>query len=151
MRAGDGDAALQPHQLGQHFGAAHHRQPPRAGGDEFGVVALDGGGDDNHVGAVDVLRLVADGDRDALFAQALDVGRVGNVRAAHAVAERLEHLGDAAHADAADADEVHRPDVARQFHEMLLLAPQPSCPALCRASTPFLSFARRGWPGQARP
>ena len=26
------------------------------------------------------------------------------------------HLGDAAHADAADADEMHRADVARQFH-----------------------------------
>ena len=24
--AGDGDAALEPHQLGQHLGAAHHRQ-----------------------------------------------------------------------------------------------------------------------------
>ena len=27
VRAGDGDAALQPHQLGQHLGAPHHRQP----------------------------------------------------------------------------------------------------------------------------
>ena len=26
----------------------------------------------------------------------------------------------------------------------------PSCPALCRASTPFQK-ERRGWPGQARP
>ena len=27
------------------------------------------------------------------------------------------HLGDAAHADAADADKMHRTDVERQLHE----------------------------------
>ena len=36
--AGDGDAAFQPHQLGQHLGAAHHRQPLRARGDQFRIV-----------------------------------------------------------------------------------------------------------------
>ena len=117
VRAGDGDAAFQPHQLGQHLGAPHHRQALRARGDQFGIVALDGGGHHHHVGAVEVLGLVADGDLDALVAQALDVGAVGDVRAVHGVAEIGQHLGDAAHADAADADEVDRADVARQFHE----------------------------------
>ena len=37
--AGDGDAAFQPHQLGQHLGAAHHRQPLRARRDKLGIVA----------------------------------------------------------------------------------------------------------------
>ena len=52
-----------------------------------------------------------------LLAQALDVGAVGDVGAADGVAEIGQHLGDAAHADAADADEMHRADVARQFHD----------------------------------
>src|SRR6185312_15904184 len=66
--------------------------------------------------AVDVFRVVADRDPDALLAQPLDVGAVGNVRARHGVAEVRQHLGDAAHADAADADEMNRTEVARQFH-----------------------------------
>ena len=60
VRAGDRDAAFQPHQLGQHLGAPHHRQALRARRDELGIVALDRGGDDDHVGAVDVLGVVAD-------------------------------------------------------------------------------------------
>jgi hypothetical protein len=39
----DRDAALQPHQLGQHFGAAHHRNALRACRHQFGIVALDRG------------------------------------------------------------------------------------------------------------
>ena len=35
VRAGDGDAAFQPHQLGQHFGAAHDG---KAGGTRRGEV-----------------------------------------------------------------------------------------------------------------
>ena len=51
-------------------------------------------------------------NRDALIAQALDVGALGDVRALHRIAEIDQHLGDAAHADAADADEMDRADVA---------------------------------------
>ena len=58
--AGDRDAALQPHQFGEHFGAAHHRNALRARRHQFGIVALDRGRDHKHVGAVDVLGLVAD-------------------------------------------------------------------------------------------
>ena len=114
--AGDGDARFQPHQLGQHFGAPHHRQALGARGDQLGIILLDGGGHHHHVGAVDVLRLVADGDLDALVAQPLDVTALGDVGAGDGVAEINEHLGDAAHADAADADEMDRADIARQFH-----------------------------------
>ena len=114
--AGDGDAAFQPHQLGQHLGAAHHRQALRAGGHEFRIVALDRRGDDDHLGAVDVLGLMADRDLDALVAQPVDVGAFGCVRALHRIAEIAQHLGDAAHADAADPDEVDGSDLARQFH-----------------------------------
>ncbi len=50
---------------------------------------------------------------DALVAQALHIGAVGGVRALHLVAEVDEHLGDAGHADAADADEVNGAELVR--------------------------------------
>src|SRR5580693_9276980 len=60
---------------------------------------------------------MSDRDFHALVAQALDVGALRLVGALHRIAEVQHHLGDAAHADAADADEMHRPNVARQFHD----------------------------------
>ncbi len=54
---------------------------------------------------------MADLDRDAEVAQALDVGALGDVAALHLVAEVVQDLGDAAHADAADADEMDGADV----------------------------------------
>ena len=57
---------------------------------------------------------MADRDRDAEPAQALDVGVLGDVGALHAMAEVVQHLGDAAHADAADPDEVDAARIDRQ-------------------------------------
>ena len=85
--AGDRDAAFQPHQFGQHFGAAHHRDALGARRHQFRIVALDRGRDHDHVGAVDVLGLVADRDLDALVAQPRDIAALGGVRALHGVAE----------------------------------------------------------------
>ena len=83
---------------------------------QFRIALLDGGRDHDDGGVVEVLGLVADEALDALVAQALDVGAVGLVGALHLVAEVVQHLGDAGHADAADADEVHGADVARHLH-----------------------------------
>ena len=52
--------------------------------------------------------------RDPCGAQAGDVVALGDVAALHRVAEIVQHLGDAGHADAADADEVDGADVERQ-------------------------------------
>ena len=60
MGARDRDAALQPHQFGEHFGAPHHRNALRARRHQFRIVALDRGRHHDHVGAVDILGLVAD-------------------------------------------------------------------------------------------
>ena len=46
-------------------------------------------------------------------AQALDVGALGRVGALNLVAQIVHDLGDAAHADAADADEMDGADVQR--------------------------------------
>ena len=62
VRAGDGDALLQAHQLGQHHRARHDRDALGARGDHFGVVALHRGRRDDRVGAGDVRGVVADRD-----------------------------------------------------------------------------------------
>jgi hypothetical protein len=80
---------------------------------------------------------VADGDLDALVAQALDVGAVRHIGAGDGVAEIGQHLGDAAHADAADADEMHRTDVARQFHGVALSLSSCAPAARIAVSTMF--------------
>ena len=78
---------LKPHQLGQHLGPAHDRQAALAGRGELRIVAPDRRRDDDDLGAVDVLGLVADEGLDALLRQPLDVVVVGGVRALHRVAE----------------------------------------------------------------
>jgi hypothetical protein len=59
---------------------------------------------------------VADRYFDALVAQPGDIGALGGVRALHGIAKIAQHLGDAAHADAADPDEVDGSNLARQSH-----------------------------------
>ena len=116
VRAAHGHAGLEAHQLGQHLGAAHDGQVAVARFDQFRIVVLHRGGDDDDLRIAEVLRLVADMHVDAALAQAGDVVVVGEVGALHLVAQRRHHLGDAAHADAADADEMDGADVAREFH-----------------------------------
>ena len=116
MRAGDGDALLEPHQLSEHLGAANDRNAPRPRGRDLGIVALDRGRDDDDRGGAEIGLVVADEHRRALLAQALDVGVVAEVRALNLMAEIEQHFGDARHADAADPDEMNGADLARQFH-----------------------------------
>ena len=119
MRAADRDRLAEAHQLGQHLGAAHDRQQLLARRVQFGIGLLDRGRHDDDFGLAEVLGPVADEALDALFAQALHIGAVGLVGALHAVAEIAQHLGDAAHADAADADEMHQPDRLRHLHAVI--------------------------------
>ena len=107
--AGHRDAVLEPHELGQHLGPRDRRDPVLAGGLDLDVVARHRGGKDDHVRAFHVARVVADEDLGPHLLQALH--RVGPllIRAGHRVAEVQQDLGDARHADAADA---HEMDVA---------------------------------------
>ena len=82
----------------------------RARGDDFGIVFLHGGGNDDDARLAEIFGLMADGDCDALLAQALDIGVVGQIAALNLVAEIMQDFGDAAHADAADADEMNDAD-----------------------------------------
>ena len=130
--AGNRDAAFQPHQFGQHLRAPHHRNALGTRGEQFRIVALDRGGHHQHVGARDVLRPVADRDIDALLAQPHHIGAFRCIGALHRVAEIAQHLGDAAHADAADADEMNGADLARQSHNHVIRW-FASCPRSSRA------------------
>ena len=79
--AGDGDAAFQPHQFGQHFGAPHHRQALGARRDQFRIVAFDRGRDHDHVGAVELSALWPIATLMPLSRRPLDIGAVGDIRA----------------------------------------------------------------------
>src|SRR4051794_21800296 len=148
MGARNRNAAFQAHQLGEHFSAAYDRDTLGARRHQFRIVAFDRGRYHQHVGAGDVLAPVPDADGYAFFAQTIDIGAFRGVRALHRVAEIAEHLGDAAHADAADPDEVDGSDLAGQSHfgsGLLVLV----YPELGRASTSCFAagYERRGWPG----
>src|SRR5262249_50481288 len=77
--------------------------------------------------------LVAHKDADAVLAQPLAVVTVGGVRALHGVAEIAQDLGEAAHADTADPDEMDGSNLARQSHGGSCTPPHP-----------------RAWPGHPR-
>src|SRR5919106_4237104 len=56
--------------------------------------------------AVQIGGIVPDQAGDAVGAQALQIGAVLEVASLHAITARMHHLGDGAHADAADAYDV---------------------------------------------
>ena len=61
---------------------------------------------------------MADMDDRAFLAQAQDIGVLRGVGALHGVAEIEQHLGDAGHADAADADEMNGAEFLRKLHRL---------------------------------
>ena len=68
VRAGDRDALLQSHQLGQHQRTRHDRHATLARGQDFGIVGRDGSRHDNYIGPGNVARFVPGGDARAEFA-----------------------------------------------------------------------------------
>src|SRR5206468_8479145 len=107
--AGNGDAVLEPHQLGEHFRPRDHGDPALARHLDLNVVARDGRGVHDDVGALPMGGLVAGEDLVAETLQALDGLATPAVRAADAVAHVEHHLGDSAHPGSADAHEVNLP------------------------------------------
>src|SRR3990167_4875818 len=133
MRAGDGDAALEAHQLGQHFGARHDRHALVVGGDQFGIFRLDGAGDDDHIGIADVFRGVAAMHHRAHLRETPGNDGVGLVGAGHLVTERDENFGDATHAGTADANEMYAREGACQVaatHQTTTHHARASCSAI---------------------
>lgn len=107
VHAGDGDAVLEAHEFGEHLRAGDDGDFAEEGFGDFGIVGGDGGGGDDDVGGADLLGAVAFKDGCAQRLQAVGHGGAAQVGAGDGVAEREQDLRDAAHADAADTDEVN--------------------------------------------
>ena len=158
MGTGDGDTLLEAHQLGQHLGPGNHRHMALAGRDDLRIVGLDGGRHDDGVGLGDVFSGMADMHLDALGFEAAGGGAGRQVGTRNLVAQVGQHLGDAAHPRAADADEVDVLDLV--FHTGPFTAemqrrrgdatPNPvflCAPAPARCNFQFISPPRhRYWP-----
>ncbi len=109
MRPGDRDPVAEPHQLGQHLGPRDHRHVPPPRLQHLGVLRPDRRRHHHHVRVADERGVVTHRDRHAERFQPRRHVRAPGVRAADLVPEVGEQLGDPAHADAADADEMHPP------------------------------------------
>ena len=96
---------------------------PRA---SSGFAGGDGRGHDDDARARDLPRRVADEDAHAHLREPRGHRVRAQVRALHRVAEVDEHLGDAAHAGAADADQVNEADAP---HAVAHARPPSACEA----------------------
>jgi hypothetical protein len=112
VRAGHGDGVAEAHQLTEHLGARHHGNALAQRRHHLGVVVGHRARGDHDVGVADVLRGVTEHDPGAEPRQALGDGVRFEVAALHLVTQVEQHLGDAAHAAAADAHEVDAMDAA---------------------------------------
>jgi len=123
VSTGDSDAVAIAHQLGQHLGAGHHGNAAFEGGGHFRVGGIHGARYHQHVGIRGVLGAVADKDPCTERLQALSDRRLFQVGAGHLVTQIQQHFGNAAHAHAADTDEVDATDAAhfRLWHGFLIL------------------------------
>ena len=113
VRARDRDAVAEPHQLREHLGPRNHRDraaaPPRRTSGFVGRTA-----DDTTTTSASPTCAAScpSSTRTPSVASRSVTARSLLVRAADRVPEIGEQLGDAAHADAADPDEVHAPRLA---------------------------------------
>ena len=117
MGAGNGDALLETHQLGQHHGARHHRNARGLGSQHFRVVGFHRRGCHHHIRAGNISGIMPKIHFCPGVDQTARGGAVGHVRAGHGVTQGQQDLGDTAHADAADADKVNMLD--SMFHRSM--------------------------------
>jgi hypothetical protein len=153
MAAGDGDAVLEAHQLGQHFAARDDGDLEAARLLHFGVGFVHGGADDERTRTGDVGRRVAFEDARAHGFQALGGRRKLHVGAADLVSEVEQHFGNAAHADSADPREMQMLGTKKHFLNVLFrlagLVSIKNCGFQARATSSKMSAARRAEPGWA--
>ena len=115
VRARDGNG-IEPHaQPGEHLRTMPDGEPALFGSHELGVVLEHGRGDHDDVGAFPAVcaryvcgAMLAGNNTDACLFQLLGVAALLHVGAGHAHALVVRHARDAAHAHAADADEMNR-------------------------------------------
>ena len=114
--AGDGNADSVPHQLAEHLRPRDHGDATRAGTFDFGVVGGDGARGHDDIGRpadIEGGGRVADAGGGAERRQMSGRGGRHEIGTGHLMAFPEQHLGDAGHAGAADADEVDAPHAAQ--------------------------------------
>src|SRR6202049_3228575 len=115
MHSGDGDAILQAHQLRQHLGALDDRNVEGVSLGYLWIVWRNGRAGHDHVGADNVFSAVSFKNHGTEADQALRDRRTLEVGTGNLVAEVQQHLGDTAHADAADSDEMNALNLGENF------------------------------------
>ena len=139
VRAGNGKRVKADTEVREHLGAVPDLKAAALCLDKLGVVFENGRGhDDDGVARRDVLGFLADEDGDAGLAQLLGVAAVLDVGAGDFHALVVGHLRDAAHADAADADEVHLLDA---------FCAHVGCPLVYRAQARDARLRLSAYPG----
>ena len=97
--------------------AANTGQPALGRRLNLGVVVADCGRADQHGCVAKVVGTLPDHHRDSGLAQPFGDIAFGAIAALHLVAQVMHHFSDAGHADAANTDEVDRPDLgAHRLH-----------------------------------
>ena len=107
VRTRDRNPETETHQLGQHLGAADDRNPQLARAQHFRIGGVDSRRRDHHRRITHILRTVAEKHRGALCLQTLRIGGRLQIRTAHRITQRNQHLSDGTHANPADADKKH--------------------------------------------
>ena len=128
VHAGDGNAVFQAHEFRQHLGALDDRKLEAMRLGNLGIISGDGRTGHDGLGALDVLRPMALEDLRSQRYQPRRNRRMSQVGAADAVAKGEQHLGNAAHADAADAYEMNALNLGKHKDSIV-----KECPSGCRS------------------
>ena len=113
VRSRDGDAVAIAHQLAEHFRTCDHRNTCRMRSYEFRIRCRNRARYDDHIGAGNVFRAVADRHAGTELHQPIDGCRTRNVGTGDSISLVQQHFGDPAHAGAADPNEM---DLAHAAH-----------------------------------
>ena len=114
VRAGHGDAIFQAHQFSQHLGARNDRNFRARGFQEFGIVAANGGTGDHHMSALNLLGTMALVDQRAEVGQPVGDRREPRIRTGYGISQGEQYLGDAAHANTADTDQMNAFEIVKR-------------------------------------
>src|SRR5262249_28606865 len=109
------DSVFEAHQLGEHLRTLDHRDKLRARRSDFRIVAADGRTGDHDLSARDVLGAMSFKNDGAELGQTFGDRRALHVGTGDAIAQRQQHFGDAAHADATYAYEMYSLNLCKHY------------------------------------
>ncbi len=119
MAAGHSDAIFEPHQLGQHLAARDHRKLQTTRFLHFRIVLVDRRTHHHRLRPGHICRRVPLVDGGAKAGQPLRHRAQFDVGSADDMPQIEQHLGDAAHADSADSDEMEVLPAKKHFNLLL--------------------------------